>query len=52
MVHTLGKYFFEAAIFKGLWDVSFQTLKKFVVCLVCMSLLWKDQKDTVYGREI
>ena len=24
-VHTLGKDFFAAATFKGLWDVSFQT---------------------------
>ena len=38
MVHILGKDFFAAANFKGLWDVSFQTESKSLqYALVCMS---------------
>ena len=31
-VVSLGTDFFAAANFKGLWDVSFQTVRKTVVC--------------------
>ena len=33
MRYRLGKEFFAVATFKGLWDISFHTVKKLVVCL-------------------
>ena len=32
-IHSWEKTFFGAATFKGLWDVSFQAVKMFVVSL-------------------
>ena len=52
MIYTRGKYFFPAATFKGLQDVSFQTEQKGLqYTLACMSLLCISREETTYSRQ-